>query len=207
MKNNFLFVIKFVGIALIATVLVACISAGPKTEFYSLFPSQNSGSSNGGGAQANKELSIGIGPVILPEYATGAAIVSFSKSNTLRVAGYDAWAGNLEANLTRVIASNVSQSLGFSRVQSFPWDTRARPSYQLRLYFDDFGGVRGDEARVDIRWVMFDIAAKKLVASGLVSASEKLTNESAAEYVRGLNDAVNAASSQLAKRIAENTSN
>src|SRR5690606_13274318 len=94
-------------LALLSIALGSCSSSGPKTEYYSLFPSKNVNIV----ALSNKNISIGVGAVELPEYVDHPGIVSVSASNRVIVSGYNAWAGDLNENISRVLATNLSTVL------------------------------------------------------------------------------------------------
>ena len=53
-------------------------------------------------------LAIGIGPITLPKYLDRPQIVSSVEANSLDQANFDQWGGDLNDNITRVLATNLS---------------------------------------------------------------------------------------------------
>lgn len=173
---------------------IGCSSSGPKTEYYSLFPSKNVNIF----ALSDKNISIGVGAVELPEYVDHPGIVSVNASNRVIVSGYNAWAGDLNENISRVLATNLSNVLEIDQVWAFPWDNRIKPDYQIRLVFEDFSGVRGDEVHVNVRWTLLDRSGKKALKMGKEKIEKPVKSGSYNDYVAALNDAIN----ELAEIIA-----
>ncbi|MBU2986201.1 PqiC family protein [Saccharophagus degradans] len=184
-----------VGASAIA-LIAGCVSPGPQTQFFSLFPAQSAT------PIANKpQLSLGIGPVVLPEYAERAGVVSFTQGNGLRVAGYHAWAGSLNENIARVLAADISAALKADQIQSFPWDTRTRPDNQLRIVIEQFGGIRGENVKLVARWHQLDLKNKTDAKSGVVRLSVNLNDDAMETYIAGLNELINSFAVALAGQL------
>lgn len=185
------------ALSVLAVLLVGgCVSPGPQTQFFSLFPAASVT------PIANKpQLSLGVGPVVLPEYAERAGVVSFAEGNGLRVAGYHAWAGSLNENIARVLAADISAALRADQIQSFPWDTRTRPEQQLRIVVQQFGGIRGESVKLVARWHQLDLKNKTDAKSGVVRLSVNLSNDSMEAYIAGLNELVNSLAVALAGQL------
>ncbi|WP_018013539.1 PqiC family protein [Teredinibacter turnerae] len=175
-----------------------CGVSGPKTQYYSLFP----------GVEANQEtrlegddLSFGVGPIILPEYLQQTSIVSRNAGQQLTVSGVNAWGGDLNATLSRVLATNLSTLWQQDDVWAFPWDTRARPNYQIRIVFEDFSGVRGGKVTLKARWLLLGNKGKQQLAVGLQELSESTSSNSAEAYVSVLDNLLKRFSVNLSKQI------
>lgn len=181
-----------------ALMLTACISSGPATKFYALFPNENMSPSP---VVTDLSFSLGIGPVVMPEYLDNSAIVSRASSQRLSVAGYHAWAGDLKENVSRVLAGNLSSALDQDAVWAFPWDTRVRPDYQLRIIFDRYDGMRGGEVVLNAKWTLLKTSSDEVLAIGSESISEVTTSESVDAYVVALNGALNSFSEKIAAAV------
>jgi uncharacterized protein len=99
-------------------------------------------------------LSIGIGPVILPDSLNRQQMVTRVSENEVRVEPFYRWAAPLTENITSVLAENLSSLLNTNRVIPFPWPLAAQPEYQLRVTVVEFMGALGEEARLAVRWVL-----------------------------------------------------
>lgn len=180
MNSVFTCVLVIVGAALLS----ACGSSGPKTEYYALFPSVETSPET---QLIGDNLSFGIGPVILPEFLQQAAIVSRAGEQQLRVSGVHAWAGDLNGNLARVLATDLATLWAQDSVWAFPWDTRARPEYQIRIVIEDFSGERGGDVVLRARWLLLGEQGKAQLAVGSEALTERTLSASAQDYVIALN--------------------
>ncbi len=195
-------VTKFIGyLCLIAAVLVAingCASSGPATRFYSLFAERDITPIE----HQLEDVSIGIGPIVLPDYLDNPSVVSVTRSQRVRIAGYHAWAGSLKESMTRVLADNVSQSLTLDGVWGFPWDNRTRPDYQVRIVVEQFDGVRGGEVQLRAKWTVLNKKADKVLKLGAANLSEKLSSDDVDGYVAGLNRLLNGLSGSITESLS-----
>ncbi len=195
MINNTIFKVSFL---LHMLVVLGCASSGPQTQFYSLFPAE---SLTADYARTEKNTSFGIGPVVLPEYLNNASLVSLDSTHQLRVSGYRAWAGNLDAAIPRVLSANLAQLWQIDGVWAFPWDMRARPDYQLRVVLEQFDGVRGGEVSLVARWQLIDQKKNAVVRVSSTRLSRTTADDSVEAYVATLNDLL----TELSLHIAKNT--
>jgi len=189
-------------LAIVSCVLLlscwSCSSSGPKTQYYSLFADRDIPA----GLELKLEsegLQFGVGPIVLPEYVDHPGIVSLSGTNRLIVSGYNAWAGDLEENVSRVLASNLSAYWQLNEVWPFPWDTRNRPEYQIRLVFETFSGVKGGDIHLKARWTL--LKKHKAVLVGAEEIQSQANGEGYNHYVAALNAALNSLSGKIATNI------
>lgn len=178
--------------------LVACASSGPATQYFSLFADKHIETID----TQLKGVAIGIGPIVLPDYLDNPSVVSTTASSRVRIAGYHAWAGDLKESITRVLADDVSRALNLERVWGFPWDTRVRPEYQIRIMVFQFDGVRGGEMALRAKWMLLNQSADKILAVGNEEFNFQTNSESYSDYVKGLNGLLNQFSFALAKTIS-----
>lgn len=207
MKNNMFSKLRMAfkgGLVGCATfLLLGCISKAPQTVFYSLSPLEISGnSSQRVDGVLILEGSLGVGPIVLPEYMRSSQIVSFTEQTRIRVAANAAWAGDVNANVTRVLTSYLSTQNHV--VQSFPWDSRARPDWQLLMRFESFGGTKGQSISLSAHWQLINTRQKQVVDQGKVTVSEQLTSTSTQAYIEGINKGLRSFSSKLALVLGKN---
>lgn len=191
--------IFFIGMLVLG--LSGCVSSGPQTQFFTLFPSDSVTP-----VTQKDSLSLGIGPIILPEYAERSGVVSYSSGNKIRVAGYHAWAGSLNENIARVLAADLSLALQADNVQAFPWDTRARPKEQIRIVFEQFGGIRGESVKLVARWQIVSKRSQteaQAPSHGVVRLQAELIDSNIETYIAGLNELVNGLAIAIAKELAD----
>ncbi len=122
----------YVGPTLGAVVLLSLALGGcsntPPTRFYVL-----SAMADQAPAVPGKGTAIGIGPVTLPQYLNRPQIVTRIGGNQLAFAEFDQWGGDLNDNVTRALAANLSSLLKTDRVSLYPWKDEAPIDYQVTI--------------------------------------------------------------------------
>ena len=128
-----------------------CGSSSPKVAYYTLNPLA--------GIQAeaklpatDQKLSIGVGPVEIPEILDRPQIITRSGPNKLNVDEFNRWAGRLDENFARVLADNVSVLLGTDQVAIYPWQTDFKPDYRVVLEIRYFEGQWGQDVLLEAIW-------------------------------------------------------
>lgn len=179
-------------------VITACSASGPATTYYGF--TENTTSSDASAAAA-LNVTVGIGPVILPGYLDNPAVISRKSGNRVNVSGYHAWAEPLDEGMARIIASNVSNRIQQSTPYAFPWDSRDRPDWQIKIKVEKFDGVRGDVLMFTAQWTAFSLSDSTLVMSGRETISLALDSPSYENYVQVMNEALVQFSETLADKL------
>lgn len=115
------------AVVLVLLAPVGC-SNTPPTRFYVL-----SAIDDEPAAVPGKGIAIGIGPVTLPQYLNRPQIVTRIGSNQMAFAEFDQWGGDLNDNVTRVLAANLSSLLKTDRVSLYPWKDEAPIDEQVTI--------------------------------------------------------------------------
>lgn len=178
--------------------LTGCAS-NPATRYYTLFPAKNTAPLS----TPDTAVSLGIGPIILPEYMDQLSIVSLTESTQLHIASHDAWAGNLKNMVTRVMVSDISRLLNNDAVWAFPWDNRQRPDYQIRVVFEEFSGQRGGDMMLRAKWSLSNKTGDKLYLVRVEEFVQATRAEDVASYVQAMNLALNKLSLAVAEGLVE----
>jgi uncharacterized lipoprotein YmbA len=84
-------------------------------------------------ARAQNDLTIGVGPIKIPEYLDRPQMATRSTPDSLKFAEFDKWAEPLEKDLARVLAENLSILLSTDRVVVFPWAGPMHVLYQVTV--------------------------------------------------------------------------
>ena len=87
---------------------------------------------------ATQGIAIGVGPITLPKYLDRPQLITGVSSNQLAQANLDQWGGDLNDNMTRVLASNLADLLGTDRVSLYPWKVPVPVEYQVTLDVTQF---------------------------------------------------------------------
>jgi uncharacterized protein len=121
------------GVAVLLSLALGSCSSTPPTRFYVL-----SAIAVPPPAVTGKAPAIGIGPITLPQYLNRPQIVTRISGNQLAVAEFDQWGGDLNDNLTRTLAANLSSLLETDRVSLFPWKDETPIDYQVTIDVEHF---------------------------------------------------------------------
>ena len=150
MRIGFLKTVTFVVI-FTPLLLAGCGSSSPRVEFYTLNPL--SGIQAGANTPAtDQKLSIGVGPVEIPEILDRPQIVTRSGPNKLNVDEFHRWAGRMNESLAGVLAQNISLLLATEQVAVYPWQTDFKPHYRIALKIRYFEGQWGKDVILEAIW-------------------------------------------------------
>jgi len=148
MINNLLSRNTITIIGVLFIILAGCGTTEP-SRFYLLSPGQFPDSAV---KDINESLTLGIGPVDLPEYLDRPQIVTMKDPNSLVISDFDRWAEPLKHNITRVLADDLSTLLVTDQIFFFPWRGSAPVDYQITV--DVIRFEKGNDGRVTLsaRW-------------------------------------------------------
>tara|TARA_R110002072_G_scaffold84388_7_gene191336 strand:- start:1168 stop:1779 length:612 start_codon:yes stop_codon:yes gene_type:complete len=82
---------------------------------------------------AGESPSVGVGPIVVPEYLNRKSMVYSRAGNSLQVANLDLWAEPLVDGIQRVIVLNLTGLLDTQDVQYFPWHPKRAPQYGVKV--------------------------------------------------------------------------
>ncbi len=192
---------SLIAVILVST-LTACSSSGPATSYYSLFPNKEASQTQFPLQHPASTISLGVGPVVLPDYIDYPSVVALTSSAKVKVYGYHAWAGDLDESINRVLVENISNHLQLDSVWRFPWDNRVRPKYQLRIVIESFAGIRGQSLDLVLKWTLLNKSADTLLDMGKEKLVMPLADSSVDAYVQTMNEALNQVSTTIAEKIS-----
>jgi uncharacterized lipoprotein YmbA len=142
--------------------LAACGTSKP-TKYYLL----SSGISESVADSAARELTIGVGPVVLPPYLNRRELVSRTSSNELNVAIYNKWAEPLQDNVSRVVGEDLGRRLGTDRIVQLPMKRSLRKAlmidYQVTISVSKYEKTSDGNVVLNARWGILDDERKELV--------------------------------------------
>ncbi len=99
-------------------------------------------------------LTIGLGPLDLPQYLDRAQIVTRTGPNSLEVNEFHRWAGTLEDEFLRVLTENLSALTGTDRIELYPFRGDFEPDCSVKLKVLAFEGSLGDSVRLHCIWTL-----------------------------------------------------
>lgn len=169
------------GTLLLAVLLAGCGGKSPAVVYYSLASIEQGAFALN--AEDRRDVTLGIGPVTVPEYLKKAQIATRSGNGTYRFDEFHRWAGLIEQDLATVIGNNLGLLLGTDKVASFPWRHYFKPDYRVSVEVIRFDSDLSGEALLSARWAVSDASGENLLASGKNDYRQALAQPSYAALV------------------------
>jgi len=184
------------------TAFAAGCATSPSARFYLLHSADTPepGIQMGG---ASSEISIGIGPVKIPEYLDRPQIVTRSTASKLELSEFDRWAEPLGDNFSRVLAQNLSAMLATDRVVMYPWPKTTRVDLQVAVDVIQFEGVPEGKAILSARWTIYGEQGKKVIAQRHSEIVERVAGASPEDLVGALSRVLASLSREITSLIHE----
>ena len=193
---------RFWLVFLLVLIQAGCSLGGPSrpSEFYVL--SAEPGTPVAGRNAAEGALSVGLGPVSLPDMLDRPQIVTRPDANRIDLAEFDRWGGDLKRSLVRVLGQDLMSRLGTDRVFPFPWSSSDRPDVQVAIHFFQFDGELGRIAQIEGVWRLLDGSGGCELSAQRFGIEKLPAGEGYAEFVAAMSLAVAELSQQIAENIA-----
>ncbi len=192
---------KFLALCAFAT-LSACASS-PDSQLH-LLKSTNGHLTS----QTRSEVSVRVGPIVMPEHLKRSEIVYRSDAYNVSVNEYERWAESLERNMISVITTDLAVHLGTQKAFDYYANFSMTPDYIVRLNVTEFGPVSDDTVSLSVSW---ELANKSAQQSELFLENIKTTIQYSADKkddknINNVIAAMNAALSELSLKIANKIS-
>jgi uncharacterized lipoprotein YmbA len=140
--------------------LCGCAS---KTPNYYVLHSLESEAPGGKTARADNDLTIGVGPIKIPEYLDRPQMATRSTPNSLQFAEFDKWAEPLEKNVASVLVENLSILLSTNRVAVFPSAGSRQVLYQVTVDVEQMDYTPEGKAMLVANWSILGNNGDKLL--------------------------------------------
>ena len=199
MKNGLIRILAIFMLGALWIVHFGCASS-PPTRFYALSPSGSTVQEIKPSADEGC-LSLGIGPVKIPNYLAQPKIVTRGPSNEITPAEFDRWAERLEDNLTRVLAKNLSNLLCTQSIVLFPWRGKIPLDYRIEMEVLRLDGTLGGDVTLEAWWMVLSGDGKKMVLSKRSTFTEAVAGKDYNSLVSAQSRAVGLLSSEIAQTI------
>jgi uncharacterized lipoprotein YmbA len=157
-------------VACAVVLLLAACGSPPKERFYTLAAAESAPAPAAGAAAS----SIAVGPVTLPEVIDQPQFVVQVSASQVAMYEFHRWANPLKSEIARVIAANLAQEVGTTRVWSYAQTTLPNPDYQVLVDIQRFDSVLGEAVTVDALWTV------RRAAGGAPKTGRSLVRQAAA---------------------------
>lgn len=193
MKRSF--VAMGIGIGLL--LLVGCASS-PPSHHYVLSPLTAESK-----VPEESCISIGIGPVKLPEYVNRPQIVNRTSPNELTFSSFDLWAEPLTDSVPRMLAENISRLICTKEVVLFPWRPSLTPEYRVEVEVLQLDGTLGSAVSLEAWWSVAYGGDKKARLTRKTTYSEPAADKGYDTLVQAHSRALAALSRDIAGALKE----
>src|SRR6058998_1709568 len=136
---------------LAACLLAGCMGLGPRTDhtrFFTLAPLGSDDAVPGG----DTNLTLGLGPIVLPGYLDRTPLVRRTGPHEVRVSAMDRWAEPLGHDFATTLRQNLVVLLGTSRVVLHPWLRTAHPDLAVDVDVLHFEAAANGDADLTAQW-------------------------------------------------------
>lgn len=107
-----------------------------RSRFYVLTPTRTAGQVSPASARA--VVSIGLGPITMPNYLDRPEIVTRIGRNELKLSENNRWGEPLDSGFAQVLARDLEMRLGAAQIHTFPWYGSAPIDYQVKIAVHHF---------------------------------------------------------------------
>lgn len=150
--------------------LVCACGSGDSRSYYLL--------SAAGSAPARSGIGLGVGPVSLAPYLLERPNLVFQSSpNQLEFSDQHLWAGDLEGDFARVLATNLGRRMGTGNVRVYPWRKEGELDYQIVVDVVRFHGTADGETILEANWRAYRLPQGALVRSSNSTVSDDLRGD------------------------------
>ena len=184
------------------TILAACGGKPLQISYYSL-AALNASAPASVPVATMPGISIGIGPVHVPELLSRSQILTRAGDHRLIYAETHRWAGDVEKDVSSTVRENISFLLGTERVAVYPWHPAFRPTYRVVLDILAFDGIRGEYAEVIVRWAINDGRSKALLVVKKTVARELTGGDTYDDLVKAQSTALAVVSREISEELAQ----
>jgi len=199
MMTRFLSLLTWILIGAFLVTLSGCASS-PSSRFY-LLNSQPGSAPEGKSSADDPCVSIGIGPIEIPDYLDRPQIVTHVTPNEIKLAEFERWAEPIKDNFTRVLAQNLSNLACVKEITFFPWRRGIPMDYRVEAKIIRFDGNPGDKVILEVWWRLLSGDGKTMLQSKRSSFSESVSGGDYKSLVLAHSQALGSLSREIAEAI------
>ena len=174
---------RMATIATVCVLAASCSSAPP--HFYTLSHNATAGVRPGA---TSSNLSVIVGPVSIPAIDDVPQITVRNSPNAVSLEEFNRWASPLQSNISHVVADNLGEMLGTTRVSLSSQSVNADADYRVAIDVQTFESVPGNAATLSALWIVRTAGGKSQIGRTTVreASPEKGFAALAAAHSRAL---------------------
>jgi uncharacterized lipoprotein YmbA len=175
-------------------------ASSPPSRFYLLSSMSETGPEKKPSAE-DRCLSIGIGPINIPDYLDQPRIVTRVAPNEITLGELDRWAEGFRNNLTRVLAKNLSILLCTKTIAIFPWRGGIPIDYRIEMEVLRLDGNLGGNVSLEAWWMVFSGDGKRMILAKRSSFNEAVGEKDYKSLVLTESQALEKLSREIAEAV------
>jgi hypothetical protein len=146
-------------------------------------------------------ITVGLGPIRMPDYLDRPQIVTRVGPNQVRFAEYHRWAQPLEGSFASVLMENLSILLGTNRIARYPWKSTTPIDCRIEIEVSRFDGRPGDRVFLQGRWTVFSQDRERVLVAKTSTLSEPVDGNGYAALVSAQSRAIAALGREIAEAV------
>lgn len=191
-------------ILVFSSLLTACTASNDTTRFYTLKPATSRILNNNVDSDSH---SISIESLTIPRLLNRPQIVSRIGNNEIRRAEYHQWGGSVVEEIKQLLIYTLNQELSNTGDYVSPSDSRSRPDYNLYLDINRLDGQLGEEAMIELTWLLESDRDHQLSARGTVRHTTQIESHQYRYYVETLQSLIIKSAQTLSEQLAAHMAN
>ncbi len=147
---------RSITLCAVVSLLIAACGSSPPVRYFALSPMDSVQQQD-----PDDSVTLGVGPLRLPEYLNRSQIVTRGGGSELEVDEFSRWAEPLTQAFHRVVSTDVDNMMNGVMVITFPWEAVVHNDVDYRLIGEvtRFDADRSGRVVLDIQWVIADVSA------------------------------------------------
>jgi hypothetical protein len=153
-RNDMYLTARSITLCAFVLLLVAACGSSPPVRYFALSPMDSVQQQD-----PDDAVTLGVGPLRLPEYLNRSQIVTRGGGSELEVDEFSRWAEPLTLALHRVVSTDVDNMMDGVIVIAFPWEAMVQNAVDYRLLGEvtRFDADRSGRVVLDIQWAISDV--------------------------------------------------
>jgi uncharacterized lipoprotein YmbA len=153
------------------------------------------------GSAPERELTVGLGPLEIPDYLDRRERVVRLGPNRMRFHENERWAESLDASILRVLSQDLTARLGNARVITLPTFVAPRRTYDVPVRILQFDSATNGDAVLEASWGIKDGVTGEILFSGETHLTEPAGGTDTQAAVAALSRALDRFSERIATTL------
>ena len=205
MNKDRLFRIALLSVVMVSLLIGGCGSSRP-AKFYILHPVNSPGAAGKQATLSTPAVTVGVGPVEIPDYVDRPQIVTRTAQNELDVNVFHRWAGGLKPDVTRVLTENLSALLPADQVAVVPWRRSVPLQHRVTVDVTRFDATPGDSVWLKAQWTIYGQDGKTVAMARETNVKEPVNGRDYTSIVEAMSRALGSLSKDIAAGLSSTLS-